>query len=280
MPDPVKEGGRWASRVVGAATAGARLLPAFLIVGAQRSGTTSLHRALASHPDTCPPNFHKGVHYFDVAYEKGPRWYQGHFPLRVVAERRTTGRPMAFETSGYYLHHPLAPARIAADLPDVRLVAVLRDPVERAYSAHRHEVARGFETVEFEEALDLEPRRLAGEIERIRTEPGYRSHAHRHQAYVDRGRYARQLGVLFDLFGRDRVHVVWSDDFFEHPEPTYAAILDFLGLAPHQPDSFERWNARPRSPMSTATRHRLEEQFRADDDELAALLGEEPSWRR
>ena len=280
MPEPVKLAGRRATRVVGLATAGARLLPSFLVVGAQRAGTTSLHRALCAHPSVVGPNLHKGVHYFDVDHAKGPRWYRAHFPLEAVARARRQGDPTAFETSGYYMHHPLAPARIAAELPDVRLVAMLRDPVERAYSAHRHELLRGFETLGFEEALDAEPTRLAGEVERLRADPRYQSHAHRHQAYVQRSQYVEQLRTLFELFGRDRVHVAWSEDFFEEPEAAFAGILEFVGLPVSFPPSFERWNARPRAAMAASTRTRLEEHFRPFDDDLALLLGEEPSWRR
>jgi hypothetical protein len=275
MPEPVKVAGRHASRAVGFVTAGARLLPSFLVVGAQRSGTTSLHRALCAHPAIVGPNLHKGVHYFDVCHHKGRRWYRAHFPLD-----RRSGDQVAFETSGYYMHHPLAPARIAAELPDVRLVAMLRDPVERAYSAHRHELERGFETVGFEEALELEPARLAGEVERLRADPTYRSHAHRHQAYVQRGQYVEQLRTLFELFGRERVHVAWSEDFFERPEEVFAGILEFVGVPVAMPPAFDRWNARPRAPMAAETRRRLEDHFRPYDDDLARELGEEPSWRR
>ncbi len=192
--------------------------PGFLIVGAQRSGTTSLFRALALHPQVRSPLFHKGVHYFDVQYTQGRSWYLGHFPLRRPG--RAPGedsRVITGEASPYYIHHPAAPARIRADLPDVRLVVLLRDPVERAYSAYQHEVARGFEHEEFERALDLEPRRLAGETERLLANPGYRSLSHQHHAYVDRSRYARQVRRLFELFGEDRVLVLDSEDFFADP---------------------------------------------------------------
>jgi hypothetical protein len=279
VPDPVKQAGRRLSRSAGLATAGARLLPSFLVVGAQRSGTTSLHRALLAHPQVVGPVLHKGVHYFDVAATRSLRWYRAHFPVAAVARARTGGRPVAFESSGYYMHHPYAPARIAVALPGVRVVAMLRDPVERAYSAHRHELLRGFETVGFEEALDLEPERLAGEVERLR-DPAYVSHSHRHHSYVDRGQYVDQVRRLFETFGRDRVHLVWSEDFFERPEPVFAELLDFLGLDAWQPPSFERWNARPRAPMAPATRARLEAHFAPYDDALAELVGRTPSWKR
>jgi hypothetical protein len=73
---------------------------------------------------------------------------------------------------------------------------------------------------------------------------------------------------------------VWSEDFFERPEATFAAVLEFLGLPVSLPRAFERWNARPRSAMAEATRRTLEAHFRPYDDDLALVLGEEPSWRR
>src|SRR5205814_7641192 len=114
---------------------------------------------------------------------------RSHLPCRgptgAAAPRLTRGaHPLTFEPSPYYMFHPLAGARIAADLPGVKLLVLVRDPVERAYSAHAHEIARGFETEPFERALELEEQRCAGEVERILADPRYESHAHRHQAYV------------------------------------------------------------------------------------------------
>jgi hypothetical protein len=273
-PQWVKDGGRTLTRTAGRLSSGIRMLPDFLLVGTQRGGTTSLFRALAPHPGVAQPNLHKGVHYFDVNYARGLDWYRGHFPLR-------RGSRLAFESAGYYMHHPLAPGRIAADLPGVKLLVLLRDPVERAYSAHKHELARGFETEpSFERALALEPERLAGEVERIKAEPGYVSHSHRHHSYLDRGHYADQLQVLFDLFGRDRVHVAFAEDFFAEPEPCFDAIVDFLELPRWRPATFERHNARPGSPLAPELHDRLTEHFAPHDERLAALLGEVPPWRR
>jgi hypothetical protein len=259
------------------------MLPDFLLVGAQRSGTTSLHRALTQHPSVVNPLFHKGVHYFDMAYSRGFRWYRGHFPVSTVARVRVgreAGQPHTFESSGYYMHHPLAPARIATDLPGVRLLAVLRDPVERAYSAHRHELLRGFETEEsFERALELEPERLAGEVERMVADPTYASFSHRHHSYVDRSQYVTQVRSLFELFGRDRVHVLDAEAFFARPQEEFDRVLDFLGLLPWQPPSFDQHNARPRSPMAESTRARLRDHFEPFDAELSALLGRPLAWR-
>lgn len=281
MPHPVKTLGRAVSVRVGSATAGQRQLPSFILVGAQRAGTTSLFRALMSHPQIHSANFHKGVNYFDVNYDRDFSWYRGHFPMASALRTRSRGTasdPITFEASGYYMFHPCAAERMARHLPEVRILAMLRDPVERAYSAWKHERARGFETESFERALVLEDDRLAGQEDRMVADPGYQSFSHRHHAYVRRGQYAEQLDRLHEHFPADQIHVIESEAFFERPEATYGLALDFLQLPPVMPDRFDRWNGRPSSPMPDETRTRLREHFRSHDQSLAILLGREPAW--
>lgn len=284
-PPWLKRVGRRAARGVGRLTSGHRLLPSFLIAGGQRCGTTSLHRALIAHPLVAGPVFHKGINFFDLNYHRGMPWYRGHFPLRVAAGRRASAAglsaaPQTMESSGYYLYHPLAMARIARDLPEVKIIVMLRDPVERAFSAFKHEVARGFEKETFERALDLEETRLAGEAERLRTEPRYESHSHRHHAYIERGYYAEQLHTITTLLGAERLHVVEAEGFFAAPEPAYGRVLDFLGLPSWLPPAFDRHNARPGSDLDPELRRRLERHFEPHDEKLAMFLGREPTWRR
>ncbi|MFC7326713.1 sulfotransferase domain-containing protein [Marinactinospora rubrisoli] len=278
-----QEAARRAADAFGQCTRGLRVLPTFLIAGAQRCGTTSLFKALTQHPAVLGPVLRKGVHYFDVGHHRGLDWYRGHFPLAMRTRRRRGAPPAPVqvgESSPYYLFHPLAAERIARELPEVRVIVTLRDPVQRAYSAHVHERARGFETEPFERALELEQDRLAGTEERLRADPTAVSHSHRHHGYLARGRYAEQLERLEKHLGRDRLYVVDSGDLFTDPEPVFAEVELFLGL-PHRPDiRFERHNARPRADMDPALRARLEEYFAPHDERLAAWWGRTPSWRR
>jgi hypothetical protein len=268
--------------LIGRPTARWRTTPNVLIAGGQRCGTTSMYRALIQHPAVLRAVGRKGVHYFDTDYGRGPDWYRGHFPLRQTVDRvrHTTGStPVVLESSPYYGFHPLAATRIAADLPGVKLIVLIRDPVERAYSAHAHELARGFETESFERALELEPERLNGQDERLVREPFSVSLDHQHHAYVARGQYVELLRRLAEVFGRERLHVVDSHRFFAEPELVWADTLAFLRLPAGGDPVFERHNARPRSPMSAAVRDRLETHFRPWDDELIEWLGWVPSWR-
>ncbi|MCW2698982.1 MAG: sulfotransferase [Blastococcus sp.] len=270
------------TRSAGLATSRWRMTPGFLIIGGQRCGTTSMYRTLSQHPAVLKAVRHKGVHYFDTDYDHSMAWYRAHFPLERTAaavERRTGVRPLTFESSPYYGFHPLSAERIDRDLPGVKVIVLLRDPVERAYSAHAHELARGFEDQEFEKALALEETRLAGEAERLVAEPHYVSHAHQHQGYLQRGRYVDHLQRLEKVFGRDRMHVVDSHRFFTDPEPVYDAVLEFLGLPHTGYPLFEQHNARPRSPMPAELRKRLEAHFEPYDERLVSWLGHPVSWR-
>ena len=178
------------------------------------------------------------------------------------------------------MFHPLAAERISRDLPGVKLLVLLRDPVERAYSGHAHETSLGFETETFERALELEPARLEGEVERILADPAYISRSHQHHAYRARGEYARQLERLERVFGRERIHVVDSDAFFADPGPVYDGVLEFLGLPSSGRPVFKRRNSRSRAPMTRKVRTALEEHYRPHDERLARWLGHQPSWRQ
>ncbi len=285
LPDPVVRAIHLGSRSVGRLTARARMLPSFLICGGQRCGTTSLYRALAAHPAVLKAVWHKGVHYFDTGYHHGPGWYRGHFPLQRKASRieRECGVPaQTFESSPYYLYHPHAGARIAADLPGAKALVLVRDPVERAYSQHAHEVARGFETeTDFARALELEPARLRGQNERLLADPHAYSFSHQHHAYRARGEYTTYLSALASHIGRDRILVLESELFFTDPKPVYDSVLDFLGLPHLGYPEFEQHNARPRTAgMDPGLRAELTAHFAAHDAALAQWLSRTPIWRK
>lgn len=284
LPAPIVKVAHLGSTSLGRLTANARMLPSFLICGGQRCGTTSLYRALAAHPVVLKAVWHKGVHYFDTSYHRGTNWYRAHFPLRRSACRVEEEHGVAaqtFESSPYYLYHPHAAARIARDLPEVKLIVLVRDPVERAFSQHAHEVARGFETEpDFAEALRLEPSRLRGQHERLLAHPHAYSFSHQHHAYRARGEYAGYLNATAAHVPRERILVLESERFFTEPRPSYDRVLDFLGLPHLGYPEFERHNARPRpAPMPGSVRADLAAHFAPHDAALREWLPGEPVWQ-
>lgn len=260
---------------------GARVLPDFVIVGAQKAGTTSLFAYLAQHPRIAEPTS-KEVHYFDYNYHRGQNWYRGHFPraeemARLAGEQ--DGAMLTFEASPYYMYHPLAIERMAADLPAPKAVAMLRDPIARAYSHYWHEHNKGQDDLSLEEAIAQEPRRLQGEEERIREQPDYRSYAHQHFSYIGRSRYAPQVERLYRVLGRENVCLVKSEAFFADPATETERVFGFLGLpradgidyAPRNVGAYD-------DEIPVETRRHLRDLFDADYRRLREIAGPEFDW--
>jgi hypothetical protein len=283
LPRPAKRAVRIGGRRFGTLTARFRLLPDYLIIGAQRAGTTSLFKYLVQHPAVGRPFLGKGAHFFDTNYSADLDEYRAYFPTTaykwyVKASRRMDA--VTGEGSPYYLAHPHAPYRIAETLPDVKLIALLRDPVERAYSHYQHEVARGFEDLSFDEALEQEPRRLAGEVERMRSDPSYNSFAFQHHSYLSRGLYAEQLEVWYGLFPKEQILVLRSEDLFSDPERIYRDVLRFLGVPPFSLRQYEVFNPRRYTEMGPGARQRLVEYFAEPNERLYDLVGTDFAWSR
>jgi sulfotransferase family protein len=274
---------RTGARLYTVPTANARLLPDFLIIGAERAGTTSLYRYLGQHPQVMGVTLRrKGAHYFDTNFNRSLRWYRSHFPsdraarncaIRTGAERVVTG-----EACPYYVFHPLVPERVRALLPEVRLILMLRDPVSRAYSHHLHEVARGFEHLSFEAAIDAEAERLEGEEDRICSEPGYNSFNHQHYSYLARGRYLEQIERWRAQFPAEKMHVVDSRAFFAEPDAGYRGVLRFLGLAERSLGEYPQLNARSHGRIPSAAAERLRERFAEPNRRLEEYLCRSFSW--
>ena len=273
IPEPARAVLRNAVWTYGRATASARPLPDFLIIGAQKAGTTALYAYLRRHPAITGPSW-KEVSYFDRHYERGEAWYRGNFPNRVRARGKLVG-----EASPSYIFHPLGPGRVKALVPEARLVALVRNPVERALSHYHHEVSLGREPLSFEDALDAEEERLRGEEERLAADSSYFSRAWWSHAYKARGRYAEQLERWLAVFPRDRLLILPSEDLGGEPERTHARVLDFLGAAPHRLDAYPRVYERQYEAMSAETRKRLAAEFEAPNRGLYELLGRDLGWR-
>lgn len=256
------------------------LLPEFLIIGAQRSGTTSLYRYLTSHPRVLPAAV-KEIHYFDLAFERSLWWYGTFFPSRLCRAVRSAGgmsTPIAGECTPYYLFHPHVPARVRRALPTVRLVAILRDPAERAYSHYRHEVEAGREWLSFGAALEAETTRTAEETVRLDATPSYRSEAHQRFSYVARGRYAEQIARWLEWFPREQLLVVSAEQLYSDPQTALEPVYRHLGLEPG-PSFDARIHNRSRGEGGEeASMERLRDYFRPYNRRLYDLVGTDFGW--
>jgi len=267
--DPLREPGFF--RLL---TSSWRAIPDFLVIGAQRSGSSSLFRYLGLHPRIRWARM-KEVHYFDRAYQRGERWYRAQYPISIGARGWLAG-----DASPYYMVHPQVPARAARDLPNARLIAILRNPVDRAYSHYQHVVARGNTDLTFEQALEREREIADDEVRRLAADPTYRSRQHEWHSYVSRGHYAEYLERWLAHFPRSRLHVIISEHMFADPNEVLPAVGRFLDLPPHKVDNPQDLvrPGRYTQPMSAATRERLVEHFRPHNRSLETLLGYRVGW--
>lgn len=177
--------------------------PEFLLGGARKCGTTSLHGILRTHPRVYMPPAE--IHFFslpdyEAGRETGLRRYTELFaaagPEQMIGERSTT-----------YLHDPAAASRIAEILPDAKLIFVLRDPVERAYSHYWHDLRRG---------------RIVRRLPELELGPN--------TPIIRNSIYPRDLKRYFDLFPRAQIEIVLFEELVRNPQPVLARVFEFLGL--------------------------------------------------
>ena len=241
-------------------------LPDYLLIGAQKCGTTFVQGLLKQHPAIVARQLE--VHYFDLNYDRGIAWYRQHFPTVETRERilREQGAFATGERSPSYLSNPVVPERVAAALPEVRLLVVLRDPVARALSHYHHNRRLGIEPLSFAEAIALEleqraGRDVAGELRR---------------RYLARSLYAGQLRRWLRHFDPEQIHVSISEQLFADPAGVIGGIQQFIGVTPVVPDDLGPRHQVSYEPMSETLARRLHDFFAEDTARLAKILPDAP----
>lgn len=241
----------------------------FVIGGTQKGGTSALDSFLRQHPQVCLPNDLKEVHFFDreEIFRTGqPDYGKYHEHFRPGPLHRVIG-----EASPIYMYWNASPERIRAYNPQMKWIVILRQPVERAYSAWNMERQRGADELPFEEAV-------AREAERCREALPLQ---HRVYSYLDRGFYARQLRRLFELFGRGNCLVLLNEDLRSNHDQTIRDMFRFLGVDPSvrvKPNRvFEHGYEEA---LDSGLRLKLTRLFSSDIQEVEALIGRDlSSWR-
>ena len=251
---------------------GARMLPSFLIIGAQRAGTTSLYSYLLQHPNVLPA-LAKEVGYFDSHYLTRPfKWYEAHFAHIQDGSAR---RPITGEASPHYMYRPEVPGRVLSRLPEVKLIVLLRDPVARAYSHYRLAVEFGIEKLSFEDALRAEPERLGGAIRGRRWSGGTTI---QRLGYVERGIYHEHLSRWLSWFPRNSLLAVETERLNEDVPRTTQEVFDYLELEPFDVGRVARLNVLPPSSIPANVEEELREFYRPHNQRLCELLGQSFRW--
>ena len=249
-----------------------RTLPDFIVVGAQKSGTTSLWHYLSEDPRVyIPPE--KEVHFFDKHYSRGLDWYVERFSAAPIGGCNCIG-----EITPMYLFHPWSVGRIREHLPDCKIIVLLRNPVDRAYSHYQHSKALGHEALPFDEALEAETERIASDYALMQRDPHFFSQAVQRYSYRKRGEYDSQVAHVLDSFSPDQVLVIQSEELFRQPAVCTKTICDYLDLPGPARGSFPRAYGRSYSPMDPQVRRHLEGYFEPYNERLFSLISRRFDW--
>jgi hypothetical protein len=257
-------------------TSSLRARPAFIIIGAQKCGTSSLFMYLVQHPDIATPG-KKEMHFFDHRFSFGPECYWAQFPLTWSLRSRDV---ITGEGTPYYMFHPAGAERVRSLLPDVKLIALLRNPVKRAFSHYQHSVSYRLEPLSFEDAIDAEEERLRGEEDRLLLNPSYRGFNHMHYSYLARGIFVDQLVQWTRVFPREQLLVLKAEDLYSNTQATVDRVTEFLGRRRFELQRDRAFNTRSYSTIDPATEKRLYDFFRPHNRRLYDFLGEDMGWER
>lgn len=284
-PRWVRDLANGATRTYATGTASMRPVPDFMVIGTKRGGTTSMFRYLLMHPGILglypQSRGKKGTEYFFRHTTEDDAWYRSHFhthAYRRVLGRRLGYRPISGEASPYYLWDPRVAGRVHAVAPAIKAIVLLRDPVERAWSHYQERIANGVEPLPFDKALELEPTRLDGELDRMLADPDYYSAAHDFYSYRSRGEYLSQLRNWFCYFGRDQVLILRSEQMYADVQATLDQVSDFLGLPRHALPTTRTFNPGTRRAFDARIRAELTAYYAQPNRALEDYLGRRMQW--
>ncbi len=214
----------------------------------------------------------KEVHFFDLKYNNGFEWYTSVFPN---VKGKITG-----EATPYYLFHPAVPGRVKKDLPNIKLIVLLRNPVDRAYSHFIHSKKEKVETEKsFEYVLQLESERLKDAENRLATGEIQRHISHQHHSYLTRGFYSEQIARWLKYFPKDQFLFIQSEDFFSAPQEHLNSVFHFLKLNPIICKEFKIYNeGEYLQTLSKEKYNTLIKQYVEDIKKTEQLTGLKLSW--
>jgi hypothetical protein len=255
--------------------------PDFLIIGAQKAGTTALYRYLSQHPQILQNNTWKEIHYFDKSenYAKGFGWYLGHFPSKFKKKRKLT-----CDATPSYLYFQYVPKLIKQDLGNIQMIAVLRDPVARAYSSWQMHHSFVNNSNEHLKAI-ADQRSFATAIEQ-ELNPEFNPAKYPYN-YIDRGKYVEQLENYYNYFDRESILILNIEQFCDNLESVLNRVCDFLKIENfHQDKIYDFYNQKhnvgkykySKNPDNEATIELLKAYFEPFNEKLYALLGNRYNW--
>jgi hypothetical protein len=263
-------------RNIYALTGPIRSLPDFMIIGTARSGTTSLYYDICQHPCVLPAAYDE-LGYFDSNFHLGLNWYRSLFPTLfskwLVKQKKQFA--ITGEDTPFYIWDPIVAKRILKNLPKIKLIVLLRNPVDRAYSNYHLGVRSGTENLSFEDAIKLEIKRLEEINEESKS--SIEKYAIR-RSYLAKGFYADQLKIWFEIFNSNQLLIISTEDLKSNPQKVINKIYNFLEIPDNHKLIPEKQKKAVYPEMKKETREFLIDFYKKNNTELFSLIGQKFDW--
>jgi hypothetical protein len=257
------------------------VLPNFIIFGVSRSGTTSLYQYLVQHPNI-EPCVIKEPRFFDMYFDRGLNWYKMNFPSQVqkfIFNKIKHKKLITGEASGAYLHNPHTAKRIYNLNSNMKLILLMRNPVDRAFSHYKRKVKNGSEKLSFEQVIDQEQLRINGEMEKMEKNQNYYSPIYHSLSYLNTGFYAEHLKKWLNYFPLKQILILENGELSRDPQMVYDQVIEFLGLPKWKLSNYRKFSKQDlKLDMNPKTREQLLDYCKPFNEELYSLIGKRFDW--
>jgi len=254
-----------------------RALPDFIIIGSMKSGTTSLYYNICEHPCVIPAAYDE-LGFFDRNYNLGINWYRSLFPTNLYKNyvKRHQGIVLTGEDTPFYFWSSIAAERISKLLPNIKLLVIVRNPIDRAYSEYQDVVQANTNTLPFDELIKSEMEKLRSQEIKI-TNENYQMFNEKH-SYLLKGLYAKQLQIWAELFRLKQIFVISTEDLAKNPTQTMNQVFKFLNLPDYSLKNLQKRKVKKYSNMTMNIRKILIEYYKPFNEQLYKIIDKKFDW--
>ena len=262
---------RFLKRGISGITASSRVLPNFIIIGTVRSGSTSLYYNICEHPSVLTAAYDE-IGYFDSNFHLGTNWYRSMFPKKSSVDeiKNETGFGITGEDTPFYFWKEEVPKRIHELIPNCKLLTILRNPIDRAYSNYNLGIRLGTEKSSFEDSIDNEMKCLGKNT--------FRECIDQRQSYLSKGMYEKQVKNWLEIFPREQIHFLSTEEMERNPVKTLQKIFNFLEISDYKIQNPQKQKSADYKKMDFKTRELLSEYYRPYNKKFFGLIKQEFDW--
>tara|TARA_A100001037_G_scaffold146479_1_gene132233 strand:+ start:2431 stop:3267 length:837 start_codon:yes stop_codon:yes gene_type:complete len=264
---------RFIKRGTSGITAASRVLPDFIVIGTVRSGSTSLYYNICEHPVVLPAAYDE-IGFFDSNFHLGLKWYQSMFPKKSAMEkiRNKTNFAITGEDTPFYFWKEEVPKRIQNTVPKCKLITILRNPVDRAYSNYHLGKRSKRESLSFEDAIHQEMQRIENGVNR--------EHYDHNSSYLTKGLYDLQLMEWYNIFPKEKILVISTEELSQNPVDTMNKTYEFLEIPEYKISNPQKRKLENYEKMSDNIRNELISFFKPHNEKLFEMINKRFDWNK